>query len=266
MAAATQIVVCRVLLEHEPMPTNPPFTINVLLKRARGRKRSRPGIAKVQVMLNTAGTTPNPVLTGDEPVGICVYDRKARSCADVTMLVKGVAEIECTQAAMNSYGPYAEVIKVVEKRANGINVYRAFFDFSERYPDGRDMTITAGAGIEASENHLVQTLNFHDVAETALGNYQVGMPVAKDQEIGIMLWPLSTKSIGKGPSNPYAKAAVLTRGVATLYIENAHAITPLTRGSVVYNGLRLRVAVLEVYQSSIRVQILVEQGGVAGEF
>lgn len=261
MAAATQIVVCRVLLEHEPMPTNPPFTINVLLKRARGRKRSRPGIAKVQVMLDGTGK-PNPVLTGDQPVGICVYDRKARSCADVTMLVKGVAEIECTEAAIESYKAFADPIKVVEKKANGIYVIRAFFDFSKRYQEeDKWMTITPGIGIEASENHLVQTLNFHNVNEAALGNYQVGMPVEQQGVKGIMLWPLSTKSIGKGPSNPYAKAAVLTEGVVTLYIENAHEITPLTKGNVVYNGQTLRVAVLEVYQSSIRVQLMHQYGG-----
>ena len=238
------------------MPTAPPFTINVLLERAGGRKRSRPGIAKVQVMLN--GTTPNPVLkTGDEPVGICVYDRKARSCADVTMLVKGVAEIECTQAAMQSYVDYAKVLKVVEKRANGINVYRAFFDFSSQYTAAKEnMIISPGIGIEASENHLVQTLNFHDVPKADLDKHQVGMPVEKGGVKGIMLWPLSTKSIGKGPSNPYAKAAVLTDGVATLYVENAHDIKPLTRRNVFYNGQTLPVAVLEVYQSSIRVQII----------
>ena len=258
MAAATQIVVCRVLLEQEHMPTNPPFTTNVLLERARGRKRSRPGIAKVQVMLDDTGTTPNPeVVPGYEPVGICVYDRKARSCADVTMLVKGVAEIECTQNAFGTYAAFADLIKVVEEKANGIYVIRAFFDFSKRYPDGKtQMTITAGAGIEASENYLVQTLNFHDVAKADLGNYQVGMPVWQQGVQGIMLWPLSTKSIGKGPSNPYAKAAVLTHGVVTLYIENAHKITPLTSGVVVYNGRALPVTVLEVYQSSVRVQLM----------
>ena len=259
MAAATQIVVCRVLLEQDRMPTAPPFTINVLLERAGGRKRSRPGIAKVQVMLDTTSTTPNPDIgaTNGIPVGICVYDRRARSCADVTMLVKGVAEIECTERAMQSYVDYAKVLKVVEKRANGINVYRAFFNFSSLYTAaGENMIISPGAGIEASENHLVLTLNFHDVPKADLDKHQVGMPVSKDGERGIMLWPLSTKSIGKGPSNPYAKAAVLTDGVVTLYVENAHNIKPLTRGFVVHNMQGLRVAVLEVYQSSIRVQII----------
>ena len=247
------------------MPTNPPFTINVLLKRGTGRKRSRPGIAKVQVMLEAG--KPNPVLNGDKPVGICVYDRKARSCADVTMLVKGVAEIECTERAMRSYDDYAKVLKVVEKRANGINVYRAFFDFANEYPTAPEaLRIRPGAGIEASENHLVQTLNFHDVSAANLDNYQVGMPVEKDWVEGIMLWPLSTKSIGKGPSNPYAKAAVLTEGVVTLYIENAHEITPLMSADVKYESQELAVAVLEVYQSSIRVQILLDEEALGGDY
>lgn len=269
MAAATQITVCRVLLEQNDMPTDPPFTINVLLEGATGRKRSRPGIAKVKVMLD-ADRKPNPTIRGEgqnrEPLGICVYDRRAKSCADVTMLVKGVAEIECTADAFTSLvdGEYAQELRTVEKKANGVNLYRAFFDFSKTYDYIGEMTVTPGGGIEASENHLVRTLNFHDTDKSDLKYLQVGMPTNKEEEPGIMLWPLTEKSIGKGPSNPYAKAAVLAKGVVTLYIENADKITPLKRYTLQSGNVGFQVAALEVYQSSVRVEIIGDEIGEEG--
>lgn len=205
---------------------------------------------------------PNPDIGGDAgkaPLGICVYDRRAKSCADVTMLVKGVAEIECTENAFNALilRGYASLLRTVEEKANGVCLYRGFFDFSKKYANGAtEMKVTPGGGIEASENHLVRTLNFHDTAERDLKYLQVGMPITKGGEAGIMLWPLTEKSIGKGPSNPYAKAAVLAKGVVTLYIENAHEITPLKKYRLKSERFNILVAALEVYQSSVRVEIL----------
>ena len=201
------------------------------------------------------------------PLGICLYDRRAKSCADVTMLVKGVAEIECTADAFRALvdGEYAQELRTVEKKANGVNLYRAFFDFSETYDTGSEvMKVTPGGGIEASENHLVRTLNFHDTDKRALKDLQVGMPTRQGGEAGIMLWPLTEKSIGKGPSNPYAKAAVLAKGVVTLYIQNAHEITPLKRYTLTSGNVGIQVAALEVYQSSVRVEILEEGQGEEG--
>ena len=205
---------------------------------------------------------PNPdigINAKKEPLGICVYDRSAKSCADVTMLVKGVAEIECTDDAFQSLvdSGYAHYLRTVEEKANGVCLYRAFFDFSRTYAKGGgNMTVTPGGGIEASENHLVRTLNFHDTDKSDLKYLQVGMPTDKAGQAGIMLWPLTEKSIGKGPSNPYAKAAVLAMGVVTLYIENAHEITPLKKYTLKSGGFYVEVAALEVYQSSVRVEIL----------
>ena len=282
-------------------------TENKLVRSTAATKRSRPGIANVEVFDIDNDVMNNMIL------GLAVYDRQHKTgVSDMALLITGVAEITCTVRQMRAMqqGRYriAKVLRKIDQIGptanppeNTLCVWRVFWNFN---PAGAHYgNVASLAGLESTETHFVQTrtFNFNPEQENLIDSFDAGKTVSGrfDNTIsnartagatasafevtditqglaGIMLWPLTKKAI-TAKSEQYKKAAVMCRGVATLYMQDEdledmrqHILTgiyhfypgtanlddpgPAARDLLFSSGFLGQV--LEVYQSSVRIRII----------
>ena len=181
-------------------------------------------------------------------------------------------------------------------------VWRVFWNFQPMEPMyGNTISL---AGLESTEPHFVQTRTFNllpneedfieecDAGKTVSGIFDNSLSNSVERgegpfyyatargnqgQAGIMLWPLTKKAL-TSRSDQYKKAAVMCRGVATLYMDDVsleemrnniltgvYHFMPGTLNNLDANRMPVnprRVGsgflgqVLEVYQSSVRIRII----------
>lgn len=283
-------------------------TENKLVRRTAATKRSRPGIANVEVF-----DIDDNVMDNNMILGLAVYDRQHKTgVSDMALLITGVAEITCTvrQMELLQNGRYriAKVLRKIDQIGptanppeNTLCVWRVFWNFNPS--EAHYGNVASLAGLESTEPHFVQTRTFNfnpeqeylidsfDAGKTVSGRFDNTLSNALEAEAtayafevlpitqglaGIMLWPLTKKAI-KAKSEQYKKAAVMCRGVATLYMQdedledmrqhiltgiyhfypgtaNLNNFTADNRDQLFSSGFLGQV--LEVYQSSVRIRII----------
>ena len=252
--ATVHIVVARANVNHNGSQ----FTRNMFVKTG-VTKRMRGGTQIASVTIEPSFTHTPGGLASPNHVNVCglaLYDVGKTLGKIESILIKGVADVILTSTNLAQV-KNSNCVKILRKI--GEDEYRCFFDFT------KDQHKTAAiskdfnfqSGLESTETHLAVTHEFDQI--TKIEDYNVGFTtnfaVKGIKTSGIMLWPLTDKALSS-TKGQYHRAAVLTRGVATCFVDEISGYEPLKPCNIKCKNdgsNTLKCLVLEVYEKSIKI-------------
>lgn len=258
--ATIHIVVARANVSN---PTGQ-FTNNMFVEKNSTAKRMRGGtrIASVKTTKTITATEGTASYIGKYKSNVCglaLYDigsSKPTSAKNESILIKGVADVTLTEGNKTAI---KNLNSIQILRQIGDNEYRCFFDFTKnRYNDDTVKRIDKiQPGLESTETHLAVTHEFDPI--TDVENYDVGIPThfqvgSAIDTLGMMLWPLTEKAT-QPQKGKFHRAAVITQGVVTSFVDDTSEFTPL---EPIYISCpnsfdSITFLVLEVYERSVKL-------------
>jgi len=258
--ATIHIVVARANVSN---PTGK-FTNNMFVEKTPTTKRMRGGtrIASVKTTKEitvTPGSRSYAENSKSNVCGLALYDigsSKTTSAKNESILIKGVADVTLTNANKIEI---KKLKNIQILRQIGDNEYRCFFDFTkDQYNDDSVKKIDKiQPGLESTETHLAVTHEFNPIGNVA--DYNVGIPTSfkvgsTTNTLGMMLWPLTEKAM-QTQKGKFHRAAVITQGVVTSFVDDISDFTPLEpiRIKCANSVQEIIFLVLEVYERSVKL-------------
>lgn len=240
------------------------FTNNMFVEKNSTTKRMRGGtkIASVKTTTNitaTQGNAPFELKYKSNVCGLALYDigsSKPTSAKNESILIKGVADVTLTSDNLVQI-KMLESIQILRQLEG--NKYRCFFDFTKNKFNNTVKRIDKiQPGLESTETHLAVTHEFDPI--TNVDDYDVGIPTffkvgSTIETMGMMLWPLTEKA-KQSQKEKFHRAAVITQGVVTSFVDDASEFTPLELVNIKCknnNSKTIKSLVLEVYERSVKL-------------